>query len=92
MVNDPSLRIQICPKNPGFPLCSYDLVMGFFDHQSYEFSGSYGFLGSRYKTHRIHGTGIFPYIYHKNPPNVGKYTINGSYGKSPQKNESDFFS
>ena len=28
MVNDPSLTIQICPKNPGFPLCSYDLVMG----------------------------------------------------------------
>ena len=24
--------------------------------------------------------GIFTYIYHKNPPNVGKYTIHGSYG------------
>ena len=24
-------------------------------------------------THRIHGTGIFPYIYHKFMPNVGKY-------------------
>ena len=24
--------------------------------------------------------GIFPYIYHKNQPNVGKYTIHGSYG------------
>ena len=24
--------------------------------------------------HRIHGTGIFPYIYHKFEPNVGKYT------------------
>ena len=23
--------------------------------------------------------GIFPYIYHKNQPNVGKYTIHGSY-------------
>ena len=23
-------------------------------------------------THRIHGTGIFTYIYHKNQPNVGK--------------------
>ncbi len=31
-----TLRIQICPRNPGFPLYSYDLVMGFFDHQSYE--------------------------------------------------------
>ena len=25
-------------------------------------------------THRIHGTGIFTHIYHKNQPNVGKYT------------------
>ena len=24
--------------------------------------------------------GIFPYIYHKNQPNVGKYTIHGWYG------------
>ena len=24
--------------------------------------------------------GIFPYIYHKNQPNVCKYTIHGSYG------------
>ena len=24
--------------------------------------------------------GIFTYIYHKNQPNVGKYTINGSSG------------
>ena len=24
--------------------------------------------------------GIFPYIYHKNPPNVGKYTTHGWYG------------
>ena len=32
-------------------------------------------------THRIHGTnGIFTYIYHKNQPNVGKYTIHASYG------------
>ena len=31
-------------------------------------------------THRIHGTGIFAYIYHKNQPNVGKYSIHGSYG------------
>ena len=26
--------------------------------------------------------GIFTYIYHKNQPNVGKYTIHGSYGIS----------
>ena len=26
------------------------------------------------KSLRIHGTGIFTYIYHKNQPNVGKYT------------------
>ena len=24
--------------------------------------------------------GIYTYIYHKNQPNVGKYTIHGSYG------------
>ena len=24
--------------------------------------------------------GVFTYIYHKNQPNVGKYTIHGSYG------------
>ena len=30
-------------------------------------------------SHTIHGTGIFPYIYHKNLPNVGKYTIHGWY-------------
>ena len=26
-------------------------------------------------THRIHGTGIFTYIYHKSKPSVGKYSI-----------------
>ena len=31
-------------------------------------------------THRIHGTGIFTYIYHKNQLDVGKYTIHRSYG------------
>ena len=30
-------------------------------------------------THRIHGAGIFTYIYHKHQPKVGKYTIHGSY-------------
>ena len=33
-----------------------------------------------WRAHRIHGTGIFTYIYHKNQPNVDKYTIHGSYG------------
>ena len=28
--------------------------------------------------------GIFPYIYHKNQPNVGKYTIHGWYGLEAQ--------
>ena len=28
-------------------------------------------------TFTIHGTGIFTYIYHKNQPNLGKYTIHG---------------
>ena len=36
------------------------------------------------KTCNIHGIGIFTYIYHKNQPNVGKYTIHGSYGKYPE--------
>ena len=31
-------------------------------------------------TQTIHGTGIFTYIYHKNQPNVGKYTIHGWTG------------
>ena len=26
------------------------------------------------------GTGIFAYMYHRFKPNVGKYTIHGSYG------------
>ena len=30
--------------------------------------------------HRIHGTGIFTYMYHEFLVNVGKYTIHGSYG------------
>ena len=30
--------------------------------------------------HRIHGTGIFPYIWLIFMVNVGKYTIHGSYG------------
>ena len=34
-----------------------------------------------FQTHRIHGTGIFTYIYPKYQPNVGKYTIHESYGK-----------
>ena len=33
-----------------------------------------------FQSHRIHGAGIFTYIYHKNQPNVGKYTIHGSCG------------
>ena len=37
-------------------------------------------LGAQTLTRRIHGTGIFNYIYHKIQPNVGKYTIHGSYG------------
>ena len=31
-------------------------------------------------SHTIHGTGIFPYIYPKNQPNVGKSIIHGRYG------------
>ena len=29
--------------------------------------------------------GVFTYIYHRNQPNVGKYTIHGSYGKDYSK-------
>ncbi len=31
-------------------------------------------------SHRIHGTGIFTSIYHKNQLNLGKYIIHGCYG------------
>ena len=31
-------------------------------------------VGCNLLSHRIHGTGIYTYIYHKNQPNVGKYT------------------
>ena len=31
-------------------------------------------------THRIHRTETFAYIYHRFMPNVGEYTIHGSYG------------
>ena len=34
-------------------------------------------------THRIHGTGIFTYIWMISMVNVGKYTIHGSYGIDP---------
>ena len=34
----------------------------------------------KYTSHKIHGTGIYLYIYHKNQLNVGKYTIHGWYG------------
>ena len=40
-------------------------------------------------SHRIHGTGIFTYIYHKHQPNVGKYTIHGSYGYGKVKQHVD---
>ena len=33
-------------------------------------------------SHRIHGTGIFTYIWLIVTVNVGKYTIHGSYGYS----------
>ncbi len=36
--------------------------------------------GWKYIPHRIHGNGIFAYIYYTNQRNVGKYTIHGSYG------------
>ena len=37
--------------------------------------------------------GVYTYIYHKNQPNVGKYTIHGSYGKCPSfPNKTGLFS
>ena len=44
-----------------------------------DFCGAYE-LTCFFLSHRIHGTGVFTYIYHKNQPNVGKYTIHGSFG------------
>ena len=35
--------------------------------------------------------GIFAYIYHKNQPNVGKYTIHGSYGIRMLSKPLEFF-
>ncbi len=32
---------------------------------------------SHFYTHSIHGTGIFPFIYHKIPQTVGKDTVQG---------------
>ena len=34
-------------------------------------------------SHRIHGTGIFSYMYHEFMVNVGQYTKHGSYGFGP---------
>ena len=34
-------------------------------------------LSKKSHSHRIHGTGIFTYMYHKHQANVGKYTIHG---------------
>ena len=45
--------------------------IGHLAFQVFQFYEAY-FIGSTY--------GIFPYIYHKNQPNVGRYTIHGSYG------------
>ena len=46
------------------------------------FPTSFWVWGGGYETytHRIHGAGIFTFMYHKHQPNVGKYTIPGSYG------------
>ena len=40
--------------------------------------GGFGFFLSHIPIESMHG--IFTYIYHKNQPNVGKYTIHGWYG------------
>ena len=37
-------------------------------------------LSGQIKTHRIHETDIFNYIWRKSTVNVGKYAIHGSYG------------
>ena len=49
------------------------------------FASCFRWLFGCWGTHRIHGIGIFTYIYHKNQPNVGKYTIHGSYGEWGQQ-------
>ena len=50
-----------------------------FTHRSQEDCGRcQGWMGGRYISRgSIHGTGIFPYVYHENSPNVAKYTIHG---------------
>ena len=42
-------------------------------------------------SHTIHGTGIFPYIYHKNQPNVAKYASPMDGMGFRKKNRSDPF-
>ena len=67
-------RCLISATNVGFPTtptqhCSHNVAI---DDQKHHLSEVPMPIGSMY--------GIFIYIYHKNQPNVGKYTIHGSYG------------
>ena len=43
-----------------------------------------GWMGEQVHSHRIHGTGIFTYIWLIFMVHVGKYTIHGSYGIQKQ--------
>ena len=45
-----------------------------------------------FKTHTIHGTGIFTYIWLNFMVNVGKHTIHGCYGKGKDRLTTHHFS
>ena len=67
-----SLRIQVCPKDPGFPRTNPILFGWDWYHQSYSIRQGdciclrfRPLFGTRYLKRRIHGTGTFIDIYHK---------------------------
>ena len=71
LLNVTALRI-LGPSNEGVWTCIPGVFWG---PQNSHFWGGFRILRVLWfiHTHRIHGTGIFTYIYHKNQPNVGIY-------------------
>ena len=69
-----------CEVSPPFTCCDCDnsSILGGREHNSARSQENLWNLLNL--PHRIHGTGIFTYISHKNLPNVGEYTIHGSLG------------
>ena len=85
-----SLLSITAPKNPGMsvlkginPIHSYSFRMGFPNPKHPIRSGSETWIFNNCNKPIPSMYGIFAYIFHKNQPNVGKYTIHGWYGKGP---------